>query len=69
MYCKHKLPYNYIQGDSILINNSDVTPGVNTKLIPKFNEHFYQKSLIQWKICSESLLSTDILGFLQTEIW
>jgi len=44
---KHKLPTSYnTEGDLILVNNYDVTAGVNKKLIPKFKGPYIVKKRI-----------------------
>lgn len=60
---KHKLPTNYTQGDLVLINNYDVTSGVNKKLIPKFKGPYVIKKVLP----NDRFVVSDISGFQQTQ--
>jgi hypothetical protein len=60
---KHKLPTNYIEVYLILINNYDVTPGINNKLIPKFKGPY----VIKKKLPNDRFVVTDIPGFKQNQ--
>jgi len=60
---KRKLPTNYSEGDLVLINNYDVTPGINKKLIPKFKGPY----IIKKKLPNDRFVVTDIPGFQQNQ--
>lgn len=60
---KHKLPKDYIVGDLVLISNSDVTPNVNKKLIPKFKGPYIIKKVLP----NDRFVVTDVPRFQLTQ--
>ncbi|KAK9739907.1 Integrase zinc binding domain [Popillia japonica] len=61
---KHKPPKVYKNGDFVMIVNTDVTPGVNKKLLPKYRGPYK----IDKVLGNDRYLISDIEGFQLTRI-
>ncbi|CAK9829692.1 Retrovirus-related Pol polyprotein from transposon 17.6 [Anthophora retusa] len=61
---KHKRPTAYQVGDYVVIRNTDTTPGVNKKLIPKFKGPYTIKKILD----RGRYIVTDVEGFQLTRI-
>lgn len=61
---KRKRATTYKVGDYVVITNSDVTPGVNKKLIPKFKGPYVVKTVLD----NDRYVVSDIEGFQVTQL-
>lgn len=59
-----QVPRKYKEGEFVLILNTDVTPGVNKKLIPKYRGPYVIKKVL----LNDRYLVSDIDGFQLTQI-
>lgn len=61
---KHKKAVNYKVGDYVMLANTDCTPGVHKKLIPKFRGPYEIVKVLP----NDRYVLNDIIGFQQTQI-
>lgn len=61
---KHKKAVHYKVGDYVMLANTDCTPGVNKKLIPKFRGPYEIVKVLP----NDRYVLNDIIGFQQTQI-
>ena len=61
---KRKRAKTYEEGDYVMICNTDVTPGVNKKLIPKFKGPYVVKTVLD----HDRYIVSDIEGFQVTQL-
>lgn len=61
---KHKQPISYAVGDYVMIENVDVTPGVNKKLIPNYRGPYIVKAVLD----NDRYVVSDIEGFQVTQM-
>ena len=61
---RHKAPKSYKEGDYVMIINTDVTPGVNKKLLPKYRGPY----VVAKCLSHDRYLIKDIEGFQITQI-
>lgn len=60
----HKSPTKYNEGDYVVITNTEVTPGYNKKLIPKYKGPYVVKKVLP----NDRYVISDIDGFQITQI-
>jgi hypothetical protein len=60
---KHKLPYDFKEGDYIMVRNFDSTPDIARKLIPQFKGPY----VVTKKLRNDRYVVADIEGFQQTQ--
>ncbi|CAI6370521.1 unnamed protein product [Macrosiphum euphorbiae] len=61
---KHKKPTLYKKGDFVVIKNTDVSVGVNKKLIPKFKGPY----IIDKVLLNDRFIVKDVEGFQHTQV-